>query len=85
MHLVSVGNVPKGEPLIAKEGAKLPELLPVCISFSLALLVLLLLLLLHLRARNANECIKSRLWHLACRDKEGWNEGAAEKEGPSEV
>ena len=77
------------EPLIAGEGAKLPELLPVCISFSLALLVLLLLLLLHLRARNANECIKSRLWHLACRDKEGWNEGAAERErgreGPSEV
>ena len=72
------------EPLIAGEGAKLPELLPVCISFSLALLVLLLLLL-HLRARNANECIKSRLWHLACRDKEGWNEGAAEKEGPSKV
>ena len=72
-----------GKPLIAGEGAKLPELLPVCISFSLALLVLLLLL--HLRARNANECIKSRLWHLACRDKDGTNEGAAEKEGPSEV
>ena len=62
-----------GEPLIAEEGAKLPELLPVCISFSLALLVLVLLLL-HLRARNANECIKSRLWHLACRDKDGTKE-----------
>ena len=66
------------EPLIAGEGAKLPELLPVCISFSLALLVLLLLL--HLRARNANECIKSRLWHLACQDKDGTKEQLREGE-----
>ena len=68
--VVSIKYMGGEEPLIVEEGAKLPELLPVCISS----LHPSPSLLRWSEERNANECIKSRLWHLACQDKEAERE-----------